>query len=224
MMRPMENRGYTFGFLVALVVVAGGLYLAFTALSGMLRQPGPVAGATVAASPTAEIAPTLPATQAPGATDTPFVVPTPIIPTSTPVPPTSTPRPRATRPPASPTPVAPPPTPVPTLPSFPFRSLGVQPEAVDSGCGLLYGYVQDAAGQRLEGVRVKAYNEWLEIPPSPSKGGVDLGKYDLILGEQPVTWYIVVVDVAGNPLSGQAILTWNRDEACRYRLDWQRTY
>ncbi len=220
-MRRMENRGYGFAFLLILIVVALGLYLAFTVLQGMLRSEEPVARAPGVASPPLDATAIPPVTRALGATETPFIVPTPIVPTSTPVPPTNTPRPRPT---SRPTPAAPPPTALPTLPSFPFRSLGLQPEQATSGCGLLYGYIQDPAGQRLEGIHVKAFNEWLEIPPTVSKGGIDLGKYDLVLGEQPVTWYVVVVDPAGNALSGQAIVTWNRDQACRYRLDWQRSY
>jgi hypothetical protein len=224
MMRPMENKGYGFAFLIVMVVVAFGLYLAFTTFQGLLQGEEPVVQVTPTASLPSIATATPRITRAPDATDTPFAVPTPIVPTNTPVPPTSTPRPRPTQRPTQPGPTPPPPTLPPTLPSFPFRSLGLQPEQATAGCGLLYGYIYDAGGVPMEGVRVKAFNEWLEIPPAVSKGGTDLGKYDLVLGEQAVTWYVVVVDAAGNPLSGQAIVSWNRDEACRYRLDWQRSY
>ena len=115
-----------------------------------------------------------------------------------------------------------PPTPA---PAYQFRLAG--PPAADPNyqlCCYVYGTVKDAAGNGLEGVQVQAFNEWTTLSPALTKGGAEIGKYDIPIGRDQVTWYIMIVDQAGNQISSQVQIQWNPDEANGFRIDWQRTY
>lgn len=81
------------------------------------------------------------------------------------------------------------------------------------------GHVVDAAGNPLAGVRLVCYNEWHRYPVVASKGG---GEYDFNIIQAVTTWYVVVVDEAGGPLSPEAAVPFDPSESCRYILDWQR--
>ena len=154
------------------------------------------------------------AANAAGATDS-------VPPTVPPAPPTEPP---AVRPSDTPAAVVQPPTPVPA-PAYQFRLAG--PPAPDPDyqlCCYVYGTVKDAAGNGLEGVRVQAFNEWTTFPPALTKGGGETGKYDIPIGRELVTWYVMIVDESGTQISPQVQIQWNPDEANGFKIDWQRTY
>jgi len=91
-------------------------------------------------------------------------------------------------------------------------------------CCYIYGTVKDAVGNGLEGVQVQAFNEWTTFPPALTKGGAELGKYDIPIGREVVTWYVRIVDQAGTQISPQVQIQWNPDQANGFRIDWQRIY
>ncbi len=100
---------------------------------------------------------------------------------------------------------------------------------VHSECGrpaaLIYGWVRDAQGDNLEGVRVRVSDQWGNVAEAISKGGNEAGYYDVVRGMETVTWWVVVVDGAGNPLSPVVTIEPIQEAAaCWYQLDWQRTY
>jgi len=102
-------------------------------------------------------------------------------------------------------------------------------EAVRSECdrasALIYGWVRDAQGENLEGVRVRVSDQWGNVAEAISKGGEEAGYYDMVRGMEAVTWRVVVVDGAGNPLSPVVTIEPVQDSVgCWYQLDWQRTY
>ena len=231
------NKGYALGFLIVLLVIVLGLYVAITGFMSnreVHRTQSAAAASTQAAQPSRT--PTRPI---PTPTDTAIVIPSPVTgitatmtamvtavvteeaaPTE---PPTSPP---TDVPPAQPTDTPPavvqPPTPAPT---YQFRLAG--PPAADPNyqlCCYVYGTVKDAAGNGLEGVQVQASNEWTTLPPALTKGGGEIGKYDIPIGRELVNWYIMIVDQAGNQISSQVQIQWNPDEANGFRIDWQRTY
>ncbi|MGD9375623.1 MAG: hypothetical protein PVJ23_07555 [Anaerolineae bacterium] len=240
------NRGYAFGFLIILLIVILGLYVAITGF-----QSSRETWRTLATSP-----PNTQAAQAPQstaeptatATETVFVVPTTapgitatltaaVLPagTATPAatqPAESGPTAEPTAPPTSPPPAQPtntppavqPPTPAPPS-TQPFRVAG--PPSGDPNypsCCYIFGTVRDAAGTGLEGVLVKAFNEWNDLPPAPTKGGGELGQYNIPIGQDNVTWYVVIVDGGGNQISSQAPLNFDPNVAGGFRVDWRRTY
>jgi len=239
------NKGYAFGFLVVLLVVVLGFYVAYTGFTSsrdaLRSEPtAPVATRVAQASP-------LPVSPAPTDTSTPFVLPSPIpgitatltaaVPTATNEPgaplPTDAPatasaptEPPLTEPPA--TAELPTQAPLPTIapPSnFQFRLEG--PPAADSSypsCCYLYGTVRDASGVPLEGVQVQAFNEWNQLPPAVTKGGGEAGQYNIPIGSDAVTWNLVVVDAAGNRISPQVPVQFDPNVANGYRINWQRTY
>lgn len=232
------RKGYAFGFLLVLLILILGLYVAFTGFMSSreaLRaqpvsrtstktvrestgpaQPSPTATATIVSIPT----------PASGATVTPTIaIPTtaPEVsgPTDSPAPlPTELP---ATQPAGTPA-SAEPPTPVPA-PAYQFRLGG--PPAADPNypnCCYILGTVRDASGNPLEGVLVQAFNEWNTLPPAATKGGGEAGQYNIPIGHDPVTWYVVVVDASGNYISTQTPISFDPTVANGYRVDWQRTY
>lgn len=232
------NRGYAVGFLVVLLVVILGLYVALTGfmLSREATQAPQPAGPVAQASDT-------PAAPAASATPTIFILPTPVpgitatltavaLPSVTepapqtestepPPPPTESP---AGEPPTDTPPPVQPPTPVP-MPAYQFRLAGPAHADQDfTTCCYILGTVKDAAGNGLEGVRVKAFNEWNNLPPALSKGGTELGKYDIPIGRDLITWYIMIVDGEGTQISTQVQVQFDPAEANAYRVDWQRTY
>jgi hypothetical protein len=111
------------------------------------------------------------------------------------------------------------------IPAYPFRLAG--PPNADPGyqnCCYILGTVRDAAGNGLEGVQIRAFNEWNTLPPAPTKGGSEAGKYDIPIGRDVVTWYVMVLDAAGNQISSQVQIQFDPNQANGYRVDWQRTY
>jgi len=228
----LMGKGYAFGFLIVVLIVLLGLYVAFTGFmstrealraqatpvpSGQVAQTTRVATqdaatptATVMALPdfiplitdTVTVAPTLPPTTEPSATPKPAR-------------PSSTPRP-TTRPAKVPTA-----TPVEVLQ---FRLLSTQPDPSRPGCCYIYGTIRDANGNLLEGVLIQASNKWTTLPPATSKGGTETGQYDIPIAQEKLTWYVVLVDPAGNPISRQAVVNFDSGVAGWYRVDWQRTY
>jgi hypothetical protein len=235
------NRGYAFGFFLILLVVFLGLYVAFTGFMSSREATraqapdeaaGPVAQASdTAAPPAASPTPTifLLPTPVPGITATLTAVALPAV--TEPAPPESTepPPPAPTEPPPAELPTdtpvpAQPPTPAP-VPSYQFRLAGPAfPDPNVPNCCYIVGTVRDAAGNGLEGVRVQASNEWNSLPPAVTKGGAETGKYDITIGDDPVTWYITVVDANGSQISTQVQVQFDPTVANGYRVDWQRTY
>jgi hypothetical protein len=232
------NKGYAFGFLVVLLVVVLGFYVAYTGFTSsreaLRAEPtSPVTTQVGLASP-------LPSSPAPTATNTPFVIPSPIpgitatltaaVPTATSEPgaPATVPAPTEP-PPTAPPATAEPPTqaPPPTSPPSNFQFRLESPPAADSGypsCCYLYGTVRDANGVPLEGVQVQAFNEWNTLPPAATKGGGEAGQYNIPIGSDAVTWNLVVVDAAGNRISPQVPVQFDPNVANGYRINWQRTY
>jgi hypothetical protein len=73
-------------------------------------------------------------------------------------------------------------------------------------------------------VLVKAFNEWNDLPPAATKGGGEAGQYNIPIGHDTVSWYVVVVDAGGNRISSQAPVPFDPNVANGYRVDWQRSY
>jgi len=110
-------------------------------------------------------------------------------------------------------------------PAYQFRLAG--PPTADPGypaCCYIFGTIRDVAGNGLEGVQVQVVNQWTSPAVAVSKGGVDLGKYDIPIGRDMVTWDIFLVDAAGNQISTKAQIQFDPNIANGYRVDWQRTY
>ena len=237
------NKGYAFGFLIVLLVLVLGFYVAYTGFTSsreaLRAQPtAPAATQVGQASPQ-------PTTPTATETSTPFVIPTPIpgvtltltaaVPTATSEagapPPTAAPatQPPATQPPTEPPlptalPTQAPPTPAPPQ-NFQFRL--ESPPAPDTSfpnCCYLYGTVRDAGGVPLEGVRVQAFNEWNQLPAAVTKGGGEAGQYNIPIGSDAVTWNLVIVDATGNRISTQVPVQFDPAIANGYRINWQRTY
>ena len=81
------------------------------------------------------------------------------------------------------------------------------------------GRVVDAAGNPLAGVRLVCYNEWHRYPVVASKAG---GEYDFVISQAETTWYVTVLNQADQPVSPEAAVAFDPDQACRYILDWRR--
>jgi hypothetical protein len=230
----MESKYQAIAFLVVLAIVCLGAYLAVDAiLSGgrtpliSLATPTPTR-LTIPEGDQTVVAPDSIPTDTPVAPPTPAVpTATPILPTPTPVPATPTPIPVATTPTLTETPSGPTPTPAPPTPPGGYQYMPDGP--VHSECGrlssLIYGWVRDAQGEKLEGVRIRISDQWGNVAEAISKGGNEAGYYDMVRGMETVTWWVVVVDGAGNPHS--PVVTIEPVEGaggCWYQLDWQRTY
>jgi len=224
----MESKYHAIAFLVVLAIVCLGAYIAVNAILSAGRTPLiSLATSTPTRLTTSSGDQT---TVAPGSipTNTPVVPPTPAVPTATPVLPTPTPLPATPTPPvaAAPTPTETPtePTPIPPgeyqyMPDGPVRSECGRPSA------LIYGWIRDAQDENLEGVRVGVSDPWGNVAEAVSKGGNETGYYDIVRGMEAVTWWVVVVDGAGNPLSPVVTIEPAQgDPSCWYQLDWQRTY
>jgi hypothetical protein len=230
----MESKYQAIVFLVVLAIVCLGAYLAVNAILSGGRTPlislatSTPTRLTLPQGDQTEIAPeSVP-------TNTPVAPPTPAVPTATPTLPTSTPM------PATPTPVlvavtltptetpsGPTSTPAPPTPLGGYQYM--PDEAVLSECdrasALIYGWVRDAQGENLEGVRVRVSDQWGNVAEAISKGGDEAGYYDMVRGMEAVTWWVVVVDGAGNPLSPVVTIEPVQDSVgCWYQLNWQRTY
>jgi len=233
------NKGYAFGFLLVLLVLVLGFYVALTSfrasreallaepastpkaqISKATLQPATVgatapAGLAVLATPIAGITATLTAVAQPRTTATPA---------GTPPKPGKTPAAKKGKGTATPTPVPASPTPIP-IASYEFRL--ASPPGGDPnwpGCCYLIGTVRDAAGNSLEGVRVQVYNQWNPPVVAVTKGGNDLGKYDIPIGPDRVTWSMVLVNEAGDPISTRTDFLFDPAVANAFRVDWRRTH
>jgi hypothetical protein len=241
------NKGYAFGFLLVLLIVFLGLYVAFTGFTASREAQRAQAGrepetAVVQVPATVSLADSLPSpspsavslpTPVPGltATLTAVAVPTAEPPTegTEPAEPTLPPPTEPTEPPPelptdTPMPQAAPPTPVP-VPAFQFRLAG--PPAPDPNypsCCYIFGTIRDAAGNGLEGIQVQASTTWTGPAVASSKGGVDLGNYDIPIGRDAVTWNVFLIDQGGNQISSQVQIQFDPNAANAYRVDWVRTY
>jgi hypothetical protein len=241
------NKGYAFGFLIVLLVVILGLYVAVTGFQAsrdalaaqatvpvasqggmatrpptrapvtptptMVTLPTPVAGITATLTAIAPLSP--PQTMVPGPAE-----PTIFVPTAPPAPAaTQAAELPPTVPAAAPTPVS--------APAYQFRIAGpAGPEPNNPNCCYIRGIVRDAAGNGLEGLLVKMFNEWNpDLQPAVTKGGAEAGQYDIpIFSRDPATWYVMIVDAGGNQISSQVQIQFNADVAGTYRIDWVRTY
>ncbi len=229
----METKYHAIAFLVVLSIICLGAYLAISAIFSAGGVP-----LISMASPTRPAIPNGAQTRVtpgpPMVTDTPVVPPTPAVPTATPALPTPTPVPTTPTPvpvAATPTPTETPGGPTPTLaPPTPPEGYQYRPDGpVHSECGrpsaLIYGRVRDAHGEYLEGVRVRVSDQWGNVAEAVSKGGNEAGYYDVVRGMETVTWWVVVVDEAGNPLSPVVTIEPVQGAAgCWYQLDWRRSY
>jgi hypothetical protein len=70
---------------------------------------------------------------------------------------------------------------------------------------------------------VQARNEWNTLPPAATKGGGEMGQYNIPIGRDVVTWDLVIVDGAGNQISTKVQINWDPNVANGFRIDWQRT-
>jgi len=236
------NRGYAFGFLIVLLVLALGMYVAYTSfvssrealrsratvpahstMVGQATRPPVTPLPTTPPSSTARITPTTPVTVSVVTLTPPSTAAAP--PATEPSAPVPTQPPQAPPPTSAPAPQAPPPVPAVT---YQFRLAG--PPAGDpnyipgSGSCYLFGTVRDAAGNGLEGIQVQALNEWATLPPAASKGGAEVGQYNIPIGCDTVTWYVVVLDAAGNQISTKVQVPFDPNVANAFRIDWRRTY
>jgi hypothetical protein len=226
----MESKYHAIAFLVVLAIVCLGAYVAVNAILSAGRTP--LISLATSTPTRLTISSGDQTTVVPGSipTNTPVVPPTPAVPTATPVLPTPTP----TANPATPTPpVAAIPTPTETpgepTPIPPGEHQYMPDGPVHSECGrssaLIYGWVRDAQDENLEGIRVRVSDPWGNVAEAISKGGNEAGYYDMVRGMETVTWWVVVVDEAGNPLSPVVTIEPAQGAAsCWYQLDWQRTY
>lgn len=226
------GKGYAVGFLIVLLIVLLGLYVAFTGFmstrEALRAQATPVPTEQVGQVTRAatQIAPTPNTTFVPLPAYIPLITDT-LTPAPT-VPPTAEPSatPKPGKPPATPRPTTPPvkvPTATP-VETFQFRVRSTQPDPGRPGCCYIYGTIRDANGNLLEGVLIQASNKWTTLPPATSKGGTETGQYDIPIAQEKLTWYVVLVDPAGNPISRQAVVNFDSSVAGWYRVEWQRTY
>ena len=65
---------------------------------------------------------------------------------------------------------------------------------------------------------------WYRLPPAATKVGAEAGQYNISIGRDKVTWYVIVVDAAGSQISSQAVVEFDVGVAGQYQVDWQRTY
>jgi hypothetical protein len=228
------SKGHAIGFLLVLLVIILGLYVAFTGFMSSrqaLREQPTLPPETAISQSTRRPTPTVtPALILPTPIPSETLTPTMTVPISatgsppsqpTAPPPTEPPQARPTDTPASP---AEPPTPVPA-PAYQFRLAGpAAPDPNHAICCYILGTIRDAAGNGLEGVQVQAFNEWNTLPPAATKGGGEAGQYNIPIGRDAVTWYVVVVDANGNPISTQVPVPFDPNIANGFRVNWQRTY
>ena len=90
------------------------------------------------------------------------------------------------------------------------------------------GTVRDKAGDPLEGVRIKAYDLWGNEVMTISKGGVDIGKWDIVLGGTENVWKVVVLNEAGVEISPIATVPHHQDDEfksiCVHIVNWRRSW
>ncbi len=229
----MESKGYALAFILILAIICTGTYVAVSALRANNNRP-----LVQIERPT-------------GAANSPVALATetatPVQPTATPSPPTVTPQPPITLPIQSATPTAksaparqiatatatvslPAPT---AVPRFAFVQDGPVRGDFSHNCNAgayILGYVRDANGTLLEGVQISATDLWGNHLEGISKGGTDLGKYDIPINSNVAdTWNVTIIDNQGTPQSltvavqhsGQFVPD---QQPCWHQLDWRRTY
>lgn len=218
------NKGFgtAFGFLLVLLVLGLGFYVAFTGFrstrAALLAQP-----TATARPPTATSKPTNP----PTATYTPIPTPIPGIsltqtatarPSATPkgFKPTKTPKPKKTATPLPPTAT------VPEVGNYQFRPAGPAQLETNVGCCYLLGTVRDAAGLGQEGVRIRAKNAWNAPVIAVTKGGNELGQYNVPIGPDKVSWSLIIVDESGQQISTEVIVPFDGTVAPGMRVDWKK--
>jgi hypothetical protein len=218
-----KGLGTAFGFLLILLVLGLGFYVALTSFrstrAAILAQPS-VTPRPATSTPRPTSAPT--STYAPIPTPIPGITLTQTAtalpsPTAKGAKPTKAPKPTQTATPMPPTAT------VPEVSSYAYRLAGPPSPAQDVGCCYILGTVRDAAGNGIPAVLVKAFNEWVQLPPSETKAGNEAGQYNIPVGIDKITWYVVVVDADGNPLSPQANLVFDLAVAPGVRVDWNKT-
>lgn len=224
--------------LVLLFVMVAG-YVIYTNIRQELLRPPTVPSpvettAEVTLAPETPLPPTMPASTPP-VTAAPSPTAVTFAPTATPQPTiqVATPTPWLVPTPAGLTSGTPEQRPSPT-PTQPGRYAFYLDEDVQhdlgAGCMAQYlrGEVRDRAGRPLEGVRIKAYDIWGNVFYSTSKGGVDSGKWDIVLGPTPNVWHVVVVDAAGQELSPVAVVPHHQEgpfqDACVHIINWRRAW
>jgi hypothetical protein len=245
------NKGYAFGFILVILVLVLGFYVAYTGfmstretLQANSTPPLAAEEGQVTRIPTLSLATAVPVSATvpltllgvtPTLADVPEVTSLPES-TSPPVSaaPEATQTQGATTLPtatstsaelsATPTALTQPPTPIP-VPAYQFRVAGpASPDPDYANCCYIYGTVRDATGNGLEGIRVQASNEWTPPVYATSKGGPDLGKYDIPVNTEIKDWYITLVDQSGNQMSSEVRIRFDPESANGYRLDWTSTY
>jgi len=237
----MESRNTAIALLIVMGIVCLGVYVAISTLMSGSQEPiirlgpeptfTPFLGVRTTPSPA-------PGRGTPEPTPTPVLILPPTLVLSSPQPqatPTRSPgipilTPTATR---TPTRAYPTNTPTPTL--LPVGYVYVlsgtvrdDPEGGYGGCmsHRIYGYVTDKNGVGLEGVIVERRSAWTPPIPATTKGGTEKGFYDHVLGPDPVTWELVIVDGTGqrlSPIVKVPHLVSGSSMACWHRVDWAKT-
>lgn len=228
----MESKGYALAFVMVMGIICLGMYVAVSALRAN-SQP-----LIRIARPTERTLSAVPDTLA---------TPSPPPATPSPPPPTETPQPPIALPPqASPTATpasanqSPLPSPTATVPvatpttyvSYAFVPNGPVKGDFTQGCtggAYIFGFVRDANGNLLEGVRIQASDAWGNHLPAITKGGADLGKYDVPISHVANSWNVTVTDAQGSPLSPVVSVYHSGNyipgqEPCWHRLNWRRTH
>ncbi len=227
----MESKGYALAFILILAIICTGAYVAVSALRANNSRP---------------LVQIERPTEAGNAQVTPAAA-TPVQPTATPPPPTVTPQPPITLPiqTATPTTEGAPvrqiatvtatvalPTPT-AVPRFAFVQDGPVHGDFSHNCtagAYILGYVRDANGTLLEGVQIQANDAWGNHLQSVSKGGTDLGKYDIPINSNVTdTWNVTIADNRGTPQSLTVVVQHSGQfvpdqQPCWHRLDWRRAY
>jgi len=235
-----------FAVVVLFVAVAG--FLVYRNLQGNFQggrfpPPPDVSQPPVETSlPAATLEPLALATPTPAlwASPTPTeasAAPTTTVPTATLAPAASATPPAATASPthtATSTPTSAPTTssgaPAPSAGSFAFSLDGPVVHDLQAACTAQYlaGYVRDKAGNPLEGVRVRASDQWGNVVTTATKGGPDIGKWDIVLSGTPNVWNLVILDAAGNAISPAVPVPHHQDgeykNACTHLANWRRAW
>jgi hypothetical protein len=187
----------------------------------------PSVAATHTPQPTAPFTPT-PVPSTPTTTPLPMIrVQTPTsIPTATPATVTLTPGLAF----ASPSPTAGS-SPTPTVAGkYTYYLEGAVVHDLEASCVAQYirGIVRDRKGNLLEGVQIRARDLWGNESAATSKGGPDVGKWDIVLGPTENVWNVVVVDAGGNVISPVAVVPHHKEGdfklACTHIVNWRRAW
>ncbi|HNS52848.1 MAG TPA: hypothetical protein PKO09_16910 [Anaerolineae bacterium] len=223
-----KGMGYALGFLLVLLVVALGFYVAYTSFqssraallfeptvvprtSTPTRLPTTAPISTPIPSPSATLTVTLPVTPTAVTSATPHgqAEATAVLaepdPSLTPAPPTAT---------------------VPSASSFAFRLAGPPAPEHTGDCCYIRGTVRDAAGNGLQDIVLQMTDDWGNLYSATTKAGSEAGLYDfpLSLRQQAFTYRLKIVDAQGAVISTQVEVTFDPAVAPSYRVDWKRSY